>query len=209
MNVAKISSESLSYRLPATGYRLLPGCVLVELAVATADLPKRVLFDGLRAMGFTAVSLARMEREDDLAPSVSVRFLGTLGRAIDPENTDLITWVEASPIGFDVFSPVPALDRLPVEPFVLEPNTEYEMRFVARVKAFPRASTVVDALDGMSFDVHELIAIRRDGILSNIDEPDAYSAWYGRARWLGPMSVVTPEDPFYFCNLKKLVDGRR
>lgn len=193
-----------------------PGPVLVEIYLTTA-IPKRALFDGLRAMGFQTAMLAFLEYdadadEDEESESetgrdgMTARFLGKLGRAIVPTSTDVIEWIESSPIGFDVFRPIESLAKAFCVPFVLEPGVEYELRFVARNKSFPDSDAVAEALDDMGgFNVRELISLRPD-LLSKLEEEerDAYSVWYGRAKWEGMMSAITPEDPFFFADMKKL-----
>lgn len=192
-----------------------PGSVLVELRLSSA-IPKRALFEGLRAMGFQAVVLDDVVIDDEdaddeesekegSAGGMTARFVGKLGRAIVPTNTQAITWIEKSPIGIDIFRSIESLAKVFVVPFVLEPGLEYEVRFVSRNTLFPDDEAVIDALDVMGFNVRDLIPLR-SSLLASLDEEerDAYGVWFARARWEGRMSVVTPEDDFYFADLKKL-----
>lgn len=181
-----------------------PGVVLAEIALSMT-VGKGALFAGLKAMGFTAVTIAFVKRASDKrkadvgVPAMRVRFLGRLSRAIVPTDTAAITWTAFEPVAVDPFKKLVDMSELPVMPFVLERGALYEFRFVARVKAHPSAEDVADALDDMGFDVRELIHLTQEE-----DKIGNLSVWFGRGVWDSPLSVVTPEDPGSFEQLTKV-----
>jgi hypothetical protein len=177
-----------------------PGPVLVELRLLL-PVPKEVLYAGLKEMGFTEVTIANVSKDRE-TKQVRIRFLGKLARAVSPTDTEILVWTEREPVTIDAFGAAPVLEDSTLTPFVLQPDGIYELRFVARVRAHPNADAVADALEDMGFEVNELIALAR------VDDPKAgnvqVQVWYGRGIWRSTLSVVTPEDPFFFAEAKKI-----
>lgn len=197
------AAEQLSAisRQPSAVKVIEPGSVLVELHLQNA-VDKSVLFAGLKAMRFATVKFAFVEKrsvKDATGPAMKIRFVGRLTHAVVPTDTDAIHWHAIEPVTIDPFRPPPVLPSAPIVPFVLEAGAGYEMRFVSRVKARPTADDIADALDDMGFDVRELIHLSQTE-----DDLGNLSIWFGRAVWDGPMSVVTPNDPFYFEQVAKI-----
>lgn len=196
------AAEQLAPSPPAA---IGPGAVLVELHLRES-VGKAPLFAGLKAMGFAAVTFAFVDKTPDKvlqkapdSPAMRLRFVGRLTHAVTPTDTTLIHWDLSEPLVIDPYRAAPHLPGAPVVPFVLETGVLYETRFVSRVKARPTSEDVADALDEMGFDVRELIHLTHaEDALGNL------SIWFGRVVWDGPMSVVTPNDPFYFEQLVKL-----
>lgn len=203
------AAERLDPRSSETRTPVGPGIVLAEIALSVS-VGKGALFAGLKAMGFTAVTVAFVKKGSEkkraptepAEPAMRVRFLGRLSRAILPTDTAVITWTTFEQASVDPFKKLVDMTDLPVMPFVLERGALYEFRFVARVKALPNAEAVADALDDMGFDVRELIHLTHEE-----DHVGNLSVWFGRGVWDSPLSVVTPEDPGSFEQLVKVISS--
>jgi len=124
------------------------------------------------------------------------RFLGRLEETIQIAEHPAISWLYLQGIAFDAIGD---LTRLEVFPHQLRAGELYEMRFLSRISKTERKNREVlfEQLKEMGWDTMKLSALKRNIRLPG-NSGASVTSWYGFARWTGPMSYITDEDPLYF-----------
>jgi len=194
---AKASRSLPSRQLPTA---LSPDNYLIDLVLAK-PIGKKDFLEGAKIMGFDRTAILHAGKQGT-EPS----FVGRLTRPIRPVDTALIRWSSISRTEIDVFRPLGPLDAMKTSPFVLEAGPSYDMRFVSRVKAHPRSEDVEAALRTMGWAPTGVVRVDDPSMLAKADPHSNtnLSVWFARAEWHGKLTVTTPEDPFYFEEIKKL-----
>lgn len=179
--------------------RVEPGDYLLELQ-ANARCSAETLRNGMMRLGFSEVLVdasapafrpQRAAKEND--DRSILRFVGRLGVPLLLQKTEHLAWTGARKLSIDVLAEL----RLKVEPFALEPERLYEVRFLSRMRSQPTRELVVESLAEMGWETEKLSALRRDMRIPGRSGASV-TLWFGLLRWTGPMSYITEDDPFYF-----------
>lgn len=207
---------------------LMPGDHLLEVELDRSATPE-VFIDALRRMGFSDVvvdqSIAVRSADEPVeanadphverlwqrwrewgsplavppntAPAVRFRFAGRLAIPIRLLDTPWVRWIYAQTSTLDLFAPV---SLGPFPDATLKRGHIYEVRFHARMRAFPTRRAICNSLASMGgggFRPLKIIALQRNIRLPGLSGTKI-TLWYTMARWEGPLSTISSEEPFFF-----------
>lgn len=154
------------------------------------------LISGMAMAGFSEiiVDLPTKKSTSELLPENEVvRVIAKLDIDIAVTNINGIRWKTCHKLAFDPFTKVP--DNL--VPHTLRTDELYELRFLARIVKQATKENVFEALKTMGWQPVQLSLLKHNMRLPN--RPGAsVTLWMAMAKWTGPMSYISEEDPFFF-----------
>ncbi len=186
MNDTSLSFEPTPFEPPERPDRILaPGAYLLDLE--TNASPEAVE-DGLYLQGWSKLMPDASKPEEN-----HVRLVGHLPRPIRLIDLASFRWDKILTLGdLDVTADL----SYKMRPFELAEG-RYALRFIAHMKTHPARDAIVAALGEMRFSVDGLTALKRDMRIPGRPGTSA-TLWCASARYQGPESHVTVDDPFCF-----------